>query len=438
MRRLVWLLALPLSAAMMPLSLPKAIEIATAPNGNLRLQITRETIAQAEARRRQALGAFLPNLDGSISASSQTQNLAAFGFQLTSVLPFTIPTFVGPFTVVDYRVSATQSILDLSAIERYRASKLQREVARAETRNTTELTIQQVARAYVLQLKAEASVDTAKANVDLAERLVQLAESQKRAGTGTGIEVTRSRVQLQNEKQRLIAAQNDREQASLDLKRAIGIDLAQEIELTDRMNDGSDAAVTAEAAVETALEQRPDLLAQQRRQGVAQRNVKSIAAERLPSLAASGAYGVIGNGSTMVPTRSVGVAVRVPIFDGGRREARIAEGGVLERQERLRVEDLRKQIELEVRVALNNVKNARAQIEAARLGLELAENEVEQAQRRTEAGVANSVELTDAQTRLARARDNNLGALYLFNLARIDVAAATGSMEQAVAGMVKK
>ena len=51
--------------------------------------------------------------------------------------------------------------------------------------------------------------------------------------------------------------------------------------------------------------------------------------------------------------------------------------------------------------------------------------------------MSNSVELTDAQTRLARARDNNLAALYLFNLARIDVAAATGSMEQAVKGMVK-
>ena len=434
---MTFLLLTLLAAEPLPLSLPKAIELATAPNGNLRLQIVRTGVEQAEARRRQALGAFLPNLDGSIGASSQTRNLAAFGFSFPKGLPFTIPNFVGPFTVMDYRATATQSILDFSSIYRYQATKLQKQVASAETRNATELAIQQVARAYVLVLKAEAALDTTKANVSLAERLVQLAESQKRAGFGTGIEVTRSKVQLQNEKQRMLVAENDLEKSNLDLKRVIGIDLGQAVELTSLMNDGSAPIPTVEQAFETALSQRPDLEAQQKRQSSAQLSLKSISSERLPSLAASGDYGTIGDGTSLVPTRSIGVGVRIPIFDGGRREARRSESGILLRQERLRADDLKKQIELEVRTSLNTLKSARAQIETAKLGLELAENELAQAQRRTEAGVANSVELTDAQTRLARARDNNLAALYLFNLARIDVAAATGSMEQAVKGMVQ-
>ena len=438
MIRLLSFLALSLAAETLPLSLPKAIELATAANGNLRLQITRETIAQAEARRRFALGAFLPNIDGSISASSQTRNLSAFGFRAASGSPFSIPSFVGPFTVADYRATASQSILDLAAIERYRASKMQIEAVNADVRNALELTVQQVARSYVQVLRAEAALDTARANVELANRLVQLADSQKRAGTGTGIDVTRGRVQLQNEKQRQIVAANDRERATLELKRAIGIDLAQEIEVTDKMNDGSEPGVKPEAAIQSAHSQRPDLLAQQQRQGVAQMNLKSIGSERFPTLGASGDYGVIGDGSSMLPTRSVGVGVRVSIFDGGRREARIAESGVALRQERLRADDLKKQIELEVRVALNNLESARTQIDAAKLGLDLAESELAQAQRRTEAGVASSVELTDAQTRLTRARDNSLSALYLYNLARIDVAAASGAMQQAVSGMVKK
>ena len=438
MMRILPLMAFTVAAQTLPLSLPKAVELATAPNGNIRLQIARETIAQAEARRRIALGAFLPNLDGSVSASSQTRNLSAFGFRFPAGLPFTIPSFVGPFTVVDYRATASQSILDLSAIQRYRAAKLQIEAASADVRNTLEITVQQVARAYVQVLRAEAALETARANIDLAERLVQLAASQKRAGTGTGIEVTRGRVQLQNEMQRQLAAENDRDRAALELKHSIGMDLAQPIEVTDRMNDGTEPQPTTEAAIEAALNQRPDLIAQQKRQGAAQLNVKSFASERLPTLGTSGDYGVIGDGSTMLPTRSIGVGVRVPIFDGGRREARIAESGVLLRQERLRAEDIKKQIELEVRIALNNLKSARSQIETARLGLELSENELAQAQRRSEAGVANSVELTDAQTRLTRARDNHLSALYLFNLARIDVAAASGSMHQAVSGMVKR
>lgn len=426
-----------LAAEPMPLSLPKAVELAKTPNGNLRLEIVRQTIAQAEARRRQALGAFLPQLDGSINASNQTRNLAAVGFNFPTGLGFRVPSFVGPFTVVDYRASATQSILDLGSIYRYQAAKLQRQVAEADTRNSIELTVQQVSRAYVLALKAEAAVDTARANVTLAERLVQLADSQRKAGTGTGIEVTRSKVQLQNERQRLIVAESDLDKAMLDLKRAIGIELSQELELTDRMNDGSDPVPTPEAALESALAQRPDLMAQQKREGSIQLTLKSVQSERLPTLAASGDYGSIGNGTSQLPTRSVGIGVRIPIFDGFRREARRAEAGVQLRQEQLRLQDIKRQIELEVRLSLNTLKSARAQIEAARLGLDLAENELAQAQRRNEAGVGTSVELTDAQTRLARARDNNLSALYLFNLARIDVAAATGNMEQAVKGMVR-
>jgi outer membrane protein len=426
-----------LAAEPMPLSLPKAIELATAPNGNLRLQIVRETIEQAEARRRQALGAFLPQIDGSISAANQTRNLAAFGFNFPTGLPFSMPSFVGPFTVVDYRASATQSILDLSSIRRYQAARLQKDVADAETRNATEIAVQQVARTYVLALKAEAALDTARANFGLAERLVQFADSLKRAGTGTGIEVTRSKVQLQNERQRLLVSENDLEQAHLDLKRATGIPLDQLLQLTDRMNDGSEPPPAIEIALESALSQRPDLIAQNKRQSSVQLQLKAIQSERLPSLAASGDYGAIGDGKSQLPTRSIGIGMRVPIFDGGRREARSAETGVMLRQERLRLEDLKRQIELEVRHSLNTLKSARSQIETAKLGLELAESELAQAQRRTEAGVGNSVELTDAQTRLARARDNNLAALYLFNLARIDVAAATGNMQQAVKGMVQ-
>jgi outer membrane protein len=434
---MTWILLTMLAAEPLPLSLSKAVELATAPAGNLRFAIAQEAIAQAEARRRQALGAFLPQLEGTAGAASQTRNLQAFGFSLGPAAPFRIPSFVGPFTVVDYRVTAAQSILDLSAIYRYQAARLQKDVADAEVRQARQVTIQQVARAYVMTLRAEAALDAAQAGQTLAERLVALAESQRRAGTGTGIEVTRSKVQLQNERQRVLVASNEVERAQLELKRQTGLDFGQALQLTDRMNDGSEAAPDLAAALESAFAGRLDLLAQERRRSALSLSARSISAERLPSLASSGDYGVIGDGSRMLPTRSVAIGVRVPILDGGRRQARLAEAGTQLRQETLRVTDLKRQIEVEVRQALHALENARAQIETARLGLELAGNELEQARRRTEAGVASSIELTDAQTRLARARDNQLAALMQFNLARIEVAAATGTMETAAKGMVR-
>ncbi len=85
-------------------------------------------------------------------------------------------------------------------------------------------------------------------------------------------------------------------------------------------------------------------------------------------------------------------------------------------------------MELDVRLALDELHSADAQVKTAEEGLKLAENEVAQAERRYRAGVTNSIEVTDAQTRLARARDNRVNALYNYNLARIDLGTAMGTI----------
>jgi outer membrane protein TolC len=71
-------------------------------------------------------------------------------------------------------------------------------------------------------------------------------------------------------------------------------------------------------------------------------------------------------------------------------------------------------------------------VKVAREGLDLAENELAQARRRYDAGVAIGVEVTDAQNRLARARDNQTAALYNYNVGRIDLAQAMGAVRKSV------
>jgi len=46
------------------------------------------------------------------------------------------------------------------------------------------------------------------------------------------------------------------------------------------------------------------------------------------------------------------------------------------------------------------------------------------------AGVANNSEIISAQDSLARANDNQIGALYRYNQSRANLAHATGQMEQ--------
>jgi len=276
-------------------------------------------------------------------------------------------------------------------------------------------------------------LDTQKANVELSEALLKLARSQKDAGTGTGIDVTRARVQMANDKQRLVVIQTDVERAHLQLLRAIGLKLEVTPQLSDKMvYQPVDPAMTTKA-LELAKTTRPELDAQSKREETARINYDATKFERLPSVGFFADYGTIGSGvNSAHPTYTYGVSVRVPVFDGGRRDARRAESSVQLRQERIRTRDLREQVELEVRLALESLRSAEGQVEVAKEGLQLSENELAQARRRYEGGVASSLEITDAQTRLQRARDNQIAAIYNHNLARIELAAATGKIQESV------
>jgi outer membrane protein len=417
------------------LSLNQAVEMALAPEGSTRVKLAEEAMKQAEARRLEARAALLPDLEGYIQDQSETNNLKAFGFRFnTFAIPgFSIPTFVGPFNVFDVRATVNQSVFDFSSIRRYQASKVAVEAVKADNEGTRDQVTDQVARAYVTGLRAEAALETTKANVELSEALLKLAQSQKAAGTGTGIEITRAEVQLANDNQRMLVAENDVERAHLQLLKVIGLRLDNRVELLGKLEYVPVQNVDSAQALVTARESRAELKAQGQREENARLSYSATKLERLPTLGAFANYGDLGSNITnAVPTRTYGVTLKVPIFDGGRRDARRVESASVYRQEKIRTADLRDQIELDVRLALESLRSADAQVKAAEEGLMLAQNELAQAQRRYKAGVTNSIEVTDAQTRLDRARDNRISALYNYNVARIDLGTATGTIQSMI------
>ena len=431
---ILWAVQVAWAAGPIELSLKRAVEVAVSPEGNTKIQLSGEALKQAQSRSAQARAALLPDLEASLTDRDQTANLAAMGIHISVPIPgFQFPTFVGPFTTMDARATVTQSVFDFSSIKRFQASKVGVSAARSDIDSTEEQVAAQVARAYLAAVRADADVETAQSDVTLAEAVLKQAENQKAAGTGTGIEITRAKVQLANDRQRLLVAGNQRTSARLQLMRVMGLRLDTELELTDKLAYTPVDAVTMEQARAQALKERPDLKAQQEREANARMTASATKMERLPSVAAFGDYGSIGPGfDNALPTRTYGISLRVPVFDGGRRDARRAESASQYRSEKVRTNDLKEQIELDVRLALDGLESAEQQVTVAKEGLELSENELAQARRRVDAGVAISVEVTDAQTRLERARDNQTAALYNYNMGRIDLAQAMGAVRKSV------
>ena len=245
--------------------------------------------------------------------------------------------------------------------------------------------------------------------------------------------MTRARVQLADERQRLLVAGDQGTRAHLELLKAMGLSLDAEVELTEPLAYKAADAVTLEQAIRRAQELRADWKAQQQREESAGLQQSAARTERLPSLAAFADYGTIGSSiQNTVPTRLYGVTLRIPVFDGGRLEGRRGESAAQYSQERLRTRDLRQQMELEIRLALDSLRSAEEQVKVAEDGLLLAEQELAQAQRRYKAGMAPGIEVTDAQTRLQRAKENRIDALFSHNLARIELALAMGNIRSII------
>ena len=439
-RMLYFVLATPLFAQLqtrppvLKLSLKQAVAIALAPEGNTRVQLAEEGLKQAEAQASEARAALLPDVESYMTDEALTRNLQALGinFKFPPALGFNLPAVVG-FDVFDARATVNENIFDFASIRRFQASKVNVEATKADRQGTQNQVTDQVARAYLTGIRAEAGLETAQADVDLSNALLKLAGHQKEAGTGTGIEVTRAQVQLANDRQHLLVAQNDVDRAHLDLLKILGIRLDSPVELTDKLSYEATEALEEGKAIEIAHKTRAELRAQERKEDSARLSYSSVKWERLPSLSGFADYGTIGTSvNNALATHTYGVTLKVPLFDGGRRDSRRAESASLLHQEKIRTADLKDQVELDVRLALDSLHSADDQVKVAEEGRQLSENELAQARRRYEAGVANSIEVTDAQTRLDRARDNRITALYNYNLARIDLATAMGTIQSLI------
>ncbi|MCP9440136.1 MAG: TolC family protein [Nitrospira sp.] len=412
------------------LSLRDAIEAAIDNNVNVRL--LKERIAAAQAQASASLGALLPNVSGYVNGRSQTVNLAAFGLPMDQFANFGLTRSVTePFQVYDARGTLVQNLFSLSLIQRWRAAKTSVDVASLEAEVTKRDVMATVGLLYMEALRADEAVKAREADIELSRQLLKLAQDRKAAGIATGLDVTREEVQLENHKQRLLMSQNERESARLNLLRALGISFDVRLTLTDELKLQPVELERPEEALAAAREQRLELKAQETRQKLASLSLSSVVGERVPTLSLNGDYGWIGvKPEDAMATHSIGLTFSIPIFDGGQREARISETKSRVRQELIRMKDVSDQVTLEVRNALLTLESSIQQVAVAEKGMELALKELAFARDRFTAGLGTNIDVTNAQTSLARARDNQIEALFRFNASRINLARAKGEIEK--------
>jgi outer membrane protein TolC len=391
------------------------------------------SVRQAEALRVITRASLLPTVTTGLIVTEEQVNLAALGFTGAAFggLPINVPTVVGPFHFFDLRAGVSQSVFDLTRRRNYRGSK---EILRSEQfagQDAHDLIALAVTGGYLQVIAAAARVETTRAQVATAQATYRQAVDRRIAGVAPRIDETRTQVELQVQQQRFNAVENDLAKLKIALGRLIGLAPGQEFSLTDTLPYGPLTGITLNDALARAFENRADLKAAESQVRAAELVRGAAVAERYPSVQFGGDYGVIGpSPGNSHGTFAVTGGVRVPIFQGGRVRGDIELAESALDQRRAEYQDLRGRIDADVRNAILDLNTAANQVAVAQSNRGLAQDTLTQARDRFAAGVADTLEVVQAQESVASAEQDYISSLYSHNLAKASLARAIGQAEQ--------
>ncbi len=404
---------------------------------NLGLLLSGDQAQFARGERWKQLAELLPSVSARAQEAVQTESLSALGLK-SSVFHAPVPRVVGPFNYFDLRANATQSIFNFKFLENERAASERLKAAQFTYKDARELVVLAVGNSYLQSIAAAARVETAEAQVKNAQALYNKAADQQKAGLSPAIDTLRSQVELQSRQQQLIVARNELAKLNLSVARIIGLPPGQPFTLTEIAPYQALTPLPLDTYLERAYKSRADYQSAMAQLRSAELSRRAAQAGRYPSAELAANYGDIG----VTPGQSNGTwqvvgGVNIPIFAGNRVHADVLEADAQLKQARAQLGDLRGKIDYEVRSALLDLNAAAEQVEVARSSVDLAEQALGQSQDRFTAGVADNLEVVQAQESVAGAHETYIQSLYAHNLAKVELAYAIGDAEQGVRRYLK-
>ncbi|MGA2807970.1 MAG: TolC family protein [Terracidiphilus sp.] len=428
----------PATDEVLKLSLDDAIALGF--KNNLGLREAQSAEKNIQGQKNEALQEFLPTITLTGDTGTHQQNLAALGFGPSTIAKFSslfpggvVPAGLSLITrdeLTEGQIQFKQTLFSGPVIAGWKAAGAAQKATYFAKMSARGEVVQQVATAYLHAIAASSEVDNAQALEQEDRVLFDQAHAAHEAGTAANLDELRARVELQAQQQALIAAQNTYEKDLILLKREIGLDPGQKVQLTDPAPYNELATQTPEEVRAIAYKNRQDYQNLQN-QAVEYKAIHSAyKSQRLPTLSFNGYYGVsqvndVGAHGNFIAQGTLSV----PLF----REAKLR-GDIDAAQASMdavnaQLDDLRGHIDQQVRSALLDVDATGKLVEVARSNVELATRALSDETDRVNAGVDDNLPLVTAQATLASAQSNLVESLYQYNLSKLLLARAAGILE---------
>src|SRR6202022_921016 len=295
------------------LTLDQAVALALKQNTTAQIAVIQA--AEAVQDKNVARAALLPQAQLETSDAVRRVNIESqFGKRIPG-----FPQHVGPIQVFQAGPSFSAPVFDLTLWRRYQAERSISNAQKSNSLSTREQVVLLVVSQYIGTLRAVATVQAAGSRVDLAQALYNQAADLQHEGVGTGIDTLRANVELQNEKQRLLEAEADREASLYILSRLLNLEPRQSIELADSLSFFDTPQPETEPAIELALAERQEWKSLTAQIKAAESQKKEAWDARLPVLRVNGEWAYLGTRlNNGIPTYNYGAALTIPLFTGGR------------------------------------------------------------------------------------------------------------------------
>lgn len=400
-----------------PLSLGEVVDLALCRN-------PQTALVWANARAQAALvgvaqGAYLPNVSASLSESRNR----------TDAPNTTLPS---PYTQKSASLTLSYLLYDFGARAATLENARQLLAAAAATQDSTVQSVfltalQDFYQVQATQAALQASLESEKAN----RESFNAADARYRVGSATPADKLQAQTALSQATLNRIQAEGNLKIANGTLANVIGLNAQQPVTVTPALSvvPADDFERDIDALVSAAQQRRPDLMAAEAQFKAAQASVEAARAAGRPtiSLIASPAYQNTADFPTH--TSSLGVSVSIPLFSGFAPTYRVRQAEALAEAKAAQRDQVQLQVALDVWQSYQNLSTATQTMRTTADLLASAEAAQQVALGRYKAGVGSILDVLNAQSALASARQQRVQATYSWNVSRATLAQAMGSLD---------
>lgn len=404
------------------LDLRQAVTIAA--RQQVRVLVARERVQQALSQLSEARSFLLPQVSAAAGETRQTRNLEAQGITIPGRDPL-----VGPFNSFDARLKLTQTIFDAAAFERLRSAQTGRSLSLAQERKASQDAMALAATLYLRAKRAAETLDLAQVILDRDKKRWTLARTNLRIGTGADWAVTQAQADLAESRHHRELAASEARERFLDLVAALGLPGDQPLRFAE--SETVEFPLPKDGEIEPALERHPDVQVARRSFELSQSERSASSAQHWPKASVSGDYGKSGKSfSDSENTYTMGGQLSLPLFEGGRTQARVRGSASQVREQEAVLDDTLRQQRARIWNARDSARSAWDGVRAQKEDWDAASQQWTLMERRRKLGTASRQDVIEATAALAAAKDRYEDLLSLYHMALVSLAHDLGRMEE--------